>query len=882
MSDGLKRTNIKPPRVAAWLFRKIVRFHDYDFALGDLTEVYSAQVEEGGSFHAARWLWREIMMSLPRFFRTTVIWRFVMFRNYFKIAIRNFSKQKLFSFINVFGLALGMAACLVIFLWVRDELSFDRFHQKAERIYRVERFIRHQDFHDFVGLTSGMYGPTLEADYPEIEKQVRIDENRLLLKDYQNLSRTETVWFADPSLFHIFDFHLEEGDPGTALASPRTLVLTRTMALQLLGPDDAVGKTLPVQWNGEYVDFQVTGILQEIPRNSHVRFNMLASMSTYDPQRLSLWLANTLHTYILTGENVPKAQLETKFPEFVRKYMTEDLLKFLPEGTDVNKVYAVRLRPLLDIHLNPVERFEIAPQGSSSSVYLFSSIAAMILVIACINFMNLSTARAAKRAREVGIRKTVGADRRQLWGQFLGESIIAACLALILALMLVMACLPLFNTISGKAMSVATLFSSWNWLSLLIITVVTGVLAGLYPAFCLTAFKPVNVLKGTVVQGSGRTGFRRITAVIQFVISIALIIGTLTVYKQMMYVQNKSLGFDKENVLLIRAANARVRESYDVYRNALLDDPRIALVSGTSNFPGDDSYSDTMWKRGDREEKVNIHFMSADYDFVETMGMTMLSGRDLSREFATDIEDAVMINKAAAHRLGYEPEEAVGKSIFVAQTIDEYAEMNVIGVIEDYHFKSLHYEIEPLAIFYIPPFMRHIAVRILPGDVRGAVGFIQQTWKDTFPGETFQYEFLDDHLQLHYESERSMGNLFLIFSCMSVFVACLGLLGLAAFMAEEKTKEIGIRKAIGASSGSILVLLSKEFTKWVLIANIAAWPLAWFVMNKWLQNFAYKTEVGVATFVISGIVALLVALLTVSYQSMRAALANPVDSLKYE
>ena len=872
----------KPPRVAAWVFRKIVRFHDYDFALGDLTEVYSAKVEEGGAFHAARWLWREIGMSLPRFFRTTLIWRFVMFRNYFKIAFRNFSKQKLFSFINIFGLALGMAACLVIFLWVRDELSFDRFHQKAERIYRVERFIRFQDFHDYVGLTSGLYGPTIEADYPEVEKQVRIDENRLLMKDYQNLSRTETVWFADPSLFDVFDFRLEEGDPGTALESPRTLVLTREMAQQLLGTDDAVGKSLPVQWNGEYVDFQVTGILEEVPRNSHIRFSMLASMATFSPERMNLWLSNFLHTYILVGENVPKAQLEAKFPAFVRKYMTEDLLKFLPEDTDVNDVYAIRLRPLLDIHLNPVERFEIAPQGSKASVYLFSSIAALILVIACINFMNLSTARAAKRAREVGIRKTVGADRRQLWGQFLGESIIAACLALVLALLLVMVCLPLFNNISGKAMSVAMIFSSWNWMSLLVITVVTGVLAGLYPAFCLTAFKPVNVLKGAIVRGSGRSGFRRITAVIQFVISIALIIGTLTVYKQMVFVQNKALGFDKENVLLIRAANTRVRESYDVYRNALLEDPRISLVSGTSNFPGDDSYSDTMWKRGDREEKVNIHYMSADYDFVETMGMTMMSGRDLSREFTTDIETAVMINESAAQKLGYESEEAVGKSLYIAQTIDDYQELHIIGVIEDYHFKSLHYEIEPLAIFYIPQFMRHIAVRILPGDVRGAVDFIRRTWEETFPGETFQYEFLDDHLQLHYESERRMGNLFLIFSCMSIFVACLGLLGLAAFMAEEKTKEIGIRKAIGASSGSILVLLSKEFTKWILIANVAAWPLAWFVMRKWLQNFAYKTELGIAMFVISGIAALLVALLTVSYQSMRAALANPVDSLKYE
>jgi len=791
-------------------------------------------------------------------------------------------RNKLYSLINLTGLAIGLATCLMVWLWVQDELSYDRFHTNAERIYRVERRVDFRDIHGVWPITGGTYGPALVSDYPEIENYVRLHRNELSVKDHRNIFHKQQLIVADNSIFEIFDFHLERGDPKTALTQPKSMVLTRANALKFLGTEDAIGKSLTVDWRGMLADFQITGILEEIPHNSHVQFDVLASISSYPPEQLNTWFNNFLYTYVLLREGTSLEETEKKFSSFLTKHMATDYAKVLGPDTDINDVFELKLYPLLDIHLNPAQEFEVEPQGSLSSVYIFSAIAFLILIIACINFMNLSTARANKRAREVGIRKTVGAHRRQLRGQFLGESVLIAFMALILAVLLIRLFIPLFNSISSKFLSMRMLFHASNWIILVGIALAAGLLAGLYPAFYLTRFDPAKVLKGGAQSGTGKSFFRRSMAVIQFVISITLIIGTLIIFKQMDYIQKKSLGFDKENVVILPADSKQVRQNIEAFRNTLKEDSRIKSVAVSSNVPGSAMFSDTTFKRGDTDEIFPITFMNVDYEFVDTYGFEVTHGRQFSKEFSTDINGAIMLNQAAAIEIGYTPEKAVGKKLLRFISIDEFKELSIIGVMEDFHFKSLRKIIEPCLLVLDLDNFYDISVRIMPGDVRGAIGFIQQKWGEIFTGEQFEYNFLDNRIDLLYKSEGRMRSIFLIFSILSIFVACLGLFGLAAFMVEERTKEIGVRKVMGASTANILLLLCKEFAKWMLVANVIAWPVAYFVMSKWLQNFAYQTSVGLWPFILSAVLALLIALFTVSYQSIKAAIIDPVECLRYE
>jgi putative ABC transport system permease protein len=791
-------------------------------------------------------------------------------------------RNKLYSLINLIGLAIGLAACLMIWLWVQDEMSFDRFHTKAERIYRVERKFDYRDMHGQAPITAPPYGAALVNDYPEIENYVRMHRQEISFKDHRNVFHKQQLIFADNSIFEIFDFHLERGDPQNALVQPKSMVLTRANAIKYFGTEDVIGKSITVDWRGTPVDFQITGILEKVPHNSHVQFDVLASLSSYPAEQMEIWFNNYLYTYVLLGQEASVEDLKGKFASFMTKYMAADFMKIAGREVDINDVFQLKLYPLLDIHLHPAQEFEIGPQGSLTSVYIFSAIAVLILIIACINFMNLSTARANKRAREVGIRKTVGAHRRQLRGQFLGESVLLAFMALVLAVFLIRAFIPVFNVISGKSLSMVLLIQMNNGVVLVGIALAAGLLAGLYPAFFLTRFDPAKVLKGGAQSGTGKSIFRRSMAVIQFVISITLIIGTIIIFKQMEYIQNKSLGFDKENVILIPADSQQVSQNIEAFRNTLTADTRIKSFSVSSNIPGSAMFSDTAYKRPDTDDVFSLIFMETDYDFVDTYGFSVIQGRKFSREFGADTEGAIMINRAGAREIGYTPEEAVGKKLFRFTALDEFKEQTIIGVLEDFHFKSLHKVIEPCLLVLDPDNFDTISIRIMPGDVRGTLGFIQQKWAEIFPGEQFEYNFLDNRIDSLYKSEGRMRSIFMIFAILSIFVACLGLFGLATFTAEEKTKEIGVRKVMGASASNILFLLSKEFSKWVLVANVIAWPIAYFVMNKWLQNFAYQTGIGLWPFILSAVLALFIALFTVSYQSIRAALSDPVECLRYE
>ena len=802
-----------------------------------------------------------------------------MFKNYLKIAYRYFTGHKLFSFINVFGLAIGIATCTIISLWVQRELSYDRFHKNAHRIYRIERELFRDNAYSRWPITGGAYKQALIDDFPEIENAVRFWGREFSIKDHNNFTHRQGMFAVDNSIFEIFDFDLEKGDEKTALVKPRSVVLTRDNALKFLGTDDVIGKSLNFEWNGEQVDVEVTGILKEVPQNSSVQFDMLISISSYSEDRFSEWRSNYLFTYILAAENTTRIDLENKLKTFVSRRLEPHYGDLLSQGLGIHEVLKMHLFPITDIHLHPSPNWEIGAGGSMTSVYIFSTIAILILIIACINFTNLSTACANKRAKEVGLRKTVGAYKSQLRAQFIQESVLLALIALFFAIALISLFIPVYDNIFDDNLSISSLLQVKTIIMLLGATLTIGFLAGLYPAFYLTKFEAAGILKSSPMLGSGKSIFRRNMVFVQFIISITLIIGTLTVYKQMEYIQSKSLGFDKENIILIPVRSQQVEQGYESFRNELLSNSQIQSLAVSSDLPGETFYSNTNFVNKERtDDPVMTIVLMTDYDFVDTYRMDMVAGRTFSREFSSDTAGTIMLNEAAVQRFGWTPQQAVGKDLlYFRRSIGK-----IVGVTKDFNFRSLHTKVEPMALILDPDDISAISVRIQPGNIKRTIAFIQQKWENTFPGELFEFSFLDNRMNQLYENEMKMQHIFIIFSCFSIFVACLGLFGLSVFIAAERTKEIGIRKALGASIGKIILLLSKEFLIWIIIANIVAWPLAWFIMNKWLQNFAYRVNIGIWIFVLSASLALIIALVTVSYQSIKAAVANPVESLRYE
>lgn len=847
----------------------------------DFEETFSEIRQSKGGFQAKYWYWSNALKSLAGYLKLIVSWRFFMLKNHLKIVYRNFIRYKLFSFINVFGLAIGLSVCMIISLWVLRELSYDRFHEKAHRIYRIERELFRDNSYSRWPITGGLYKQALIDDFPEIENAVRFWRREFAIKDHKNNVHRQRTFAVDNSVFEIFDFRLEKGDEQTALSDPMTVVLTRQNAWRYFGSADVVGKFLTFEWDGEQVDFKVTGILEEVPEKSHIHFDMLVSLASAPEEEFAEWRSNYLYTYVLVSENTLKSDLEEKLKTFVTQRLEphyRDLL-FLNQGIGIHKVLKMHLFPIVDIHLDPSVNWEVEPGGNISSVYIFSSIAVLILVIACLNFVNLSTARANKRAKEVSLRKTVGAAKSQLRGQFIQESVILAFVSLGFAFVMSSLFIEAYNGIFAENLSLSVLLLPSNLLFLIGATFLVGVLAGLYPAFYLTRFEPAEVIKGSSFAGTGKALFRRNMVIVQFSISIFLIIGLFTVQKQMKYIQTRSLGFDKENVVILPVRSRQIAQNYHSFRNELKNNPQIVSVSASSEVPADSHYSNTNYRRLDSEEPVSLYLFFIDYDYVGTYRMDILAGRTFSRDFSTDTVGTIVLNQAAARRFGWTPEEAVGKKL-----AGPYSEgpAQVVGVIENFNYNSLRREVEPLALLLDPEYIRAISVRIQPGNFERTLSFIHEKWQNSFPGEQFEFSFLDYRINQLYASEKKMQKIFVIFSALSILVACLGLLGLVSFTSEVRTKEIGIRKALGASAASVIMLLSKEFIKWIVLANVIAWPLAWFMMNKWLQNFAYRTNIGWIVFVLAGSVTMLIATFTFIFQTIKTALAKPVDSLRYE
>ncbi|MFO7446621.1 MAG: ABC transporter permease [Ignavibacteriaceae bacterium] len=804
-----------------------------------------------------------------------------MIKNYIKIALRNLLKYKTYSFINIVGLAIGIAACITILLFIQDDLGYDKYHEKADQIYRVHTQGKLAGNELNMAVSPAPLGEAFVRDFPEVIHYTRfLPNNNMLIRYKDNVFNETRFFWADSTTFEVFTMPFVKGNPKTALNQPHTVVLTETLAKKYFGDEDPMDKVMNFEDGTPYT---VRGVIKDSPPNTHFHYDMFASVASIEAGRNPYFISSNFYTYIVLKKGASAEELQKKLPAFTDKYAGPQLHQAIGIPFDElekrGDSYGFYLTPLTDIHLHSHLDYEIEPNSDIKYVYIFSIIAVFILLIACINFMNLSTARSAMRSKEVGIRKVLGSNKAQLVKQFLIESILLAAIAIILAIMLVEFLLPSFSSIAGKELHTNYFDNPAAIPAMLLTILVVGLLAGSYPAFFLSSFQPVKVMKGKN-DGSKNSFLRSGLVVFQFAISIILFAGTFIVSDQLRYVQEKKLGFNKEHVLVIQRAWS-LETSAQAFKDGLLKNPDIISVSNSNNLPGK-LFSQTIFRTEDvaENQQFPLAVMSTDHDFTRTMGIELSTGRYFSTEYPSDTV-SVVLNENAVKYLGIK--DAVGKRIIlVGANIEQSVAYNIIGVVKDFHYESLHQEIRPLAIFYTPGQTSYLPVRLRADNIASAVSFIQSEWKKFVPGKPFEYFFLDDDFNNLYQAEHKTGQIFTSFSVLAIFIACLGLFGLAAFTAERKTKEIGIRKVLGASVSSILLLISKEFLKWLILANLIAWPIAYYFMNGWLQDFAYRIDISLWVFFISGITAIIIALVTVMLQAMKAAIADPVRSLKYE
>ena len=812
-----------------------------------------------------------------------------MLKNYLKIALRNLRKHKGYSFINIAGLTIGMAACVLILLYVQDELSYDRYHDNAEAVYRVNLKGAVGGSFIHTASSSAPMAATLVQEYPEVLNAVRfLGVGRPLVAYEEHRFYEDNVFWADSTVFDVFTFPLVQGDPRTALTEPNTVVLTEAMAQKYFGDDDPVGQTL--RFDGD-TDYTVTGVLKNLPATSHFPIDFLLSMTTVRRSTSDNWVSNSFYTYILLPAGHDPVAVEAKFPDLIKKYVAPQIEQALgqtfEEALAAGLEWAYELQPLTRIYLHSEGlESDVAPMSDAGAVYILSVIAALILLIACFNFMNLATARSANRAKEVGMRKVMGSARQQLVGQFLGESVLMAVIGGLLAFVAIQAVLPFFNNLAGKTLSLGGGGLVEVLGGLIGIALAAGLLAGIYPALVLSRFQPAAVLKGVLGAGAKSTSMRSVLVVLQFAASIVLLVGTGIVFTQLDFMLHKNLGFAQEQVVVLPIETDAGRQGFEAFRNELLAQPNVVQVAAAEDMPGRLQDINVFRPEDAPNEVVYPTWTSrVSHDFPEALEIETVAGRTFSRAFTTDESDAVVINEAAAKLMGFESSEAaVGKSLAEIGNGQDGGDIpfTIVGVVKDFHFESLHEPIKALAMTIEPEEFRNVVVRIRPEQMPETLAMLQQKWEAYEPGHPYRYHFLDADFGRAYEKDRRLGMIFGYFAALAIFIACLGLFGLASFITEQRTKEIGVRKVLGASVGGIVVLLSKEFTKLVGIAFIVAAPLAYFAMDRWLSAFAYQVDLAWWIFLGAGVTALAIAWLTVSYQSIRAALTNPVEALRYE
>ncbi len=806
-----------------------------------------------------------------------------MFSNYFKIAFRNLWRNKSLSTIHILGLSLGIATCLLIVLYIQHELSFDRYNEKADRIYRVT----------FRGLMQGgelkeanvmpPVAGTFKMNFPEIEETVRLRQvGRPRVSVGDQVFKDDEMAFADPTIFRVFTLPLIKGMPDEVLKQPNTIVITPRQAMKYFGTLDVIGKTL------NFKDFQtvftITGLVKEMPSTSHFHFDLIASMAGLDEARSDSWMTSDFFTYLLLKKGASASQLQTRMPGIVEQYVAPQLEKamgisFAEFKQKGNKLGFV-LQPITDIHLHSDLTGDFEGYGDIQYVYIFGAVAVFMLLIACINFMNLSTAGASKRAKEIGIRKVMGSLKKQLIVQFLTESFMITTLALVLAVALVYCALPAFNRLTGQDLGQSLWSNPWTLISLLLFGLLTGLLAGSYPAFYLSSFKPIAVLKGKLASGGRSSGLRSGLVVFQFFISIGLMVGTIVVWQQLSFIRHKKLGYDKDRVLVVQDTYW-LGNNQEAFRAELLRDPRVISVSRSGYLPAGPSNNNNFFIYPDDHSTSLVKTIRYDVDdqYIPTLGMKMLSGRNFSRDFGSDSTGA-LLNETAAKLLGWTG-AVEGHTISSRDNNGKVSTYRVIGVVNDFHFRSLHQAITPL-VMIAGTDNGTMIVKISGSDPAGVLNAIRNKWNDMKAESPFSYSFLDQRFEATYKSEQNIAKILALFAGLTIFVACLGLFGLATFTAERRTREIGIRKVLGADVTSIIRLLSVEFVKLVCIAFVIAAPVAWFVMNRWLQDFAYRISIPVWVFAVAAFAAIFTTLVTVSFQSVRVALLNPVKSLKAE
>lgn len=801
-----------------------------------------------------------------------------MFRNYLKIALRQALKHKSYSLINVLGLAAGITCCLLILLYVQNELAFDDFHGKRARIYRINKIV-HEEGGEVTHTAEmpGNFAPALVQDYPEVESAVRLRPwwDEMLVSYGEKKLKINHVVFTDSTFFDIFDFELVAGDRRQVLRAPLTAVITEETAQQFFGEADPIGQVLVGLFD---MPLTVTGIAKKPPMRSHIQFNILISWSTSTNSAyaerfswMNRWITQTAFTYALLAPGAEPQALAAKFPAFMQKYMARWADKYFPY-----------LQPLADVHLKaaniPLQFQMNSNAGNIQTVYVLAIIAVLVLIIACINYMNLATARAARRAAEIGLRKAVGAEQRQLIWQFLGEAFALALLALMLAAVLVELLLPAFNRLTLRALVFEPLVNPALLIGMLGVALFVGLAAGSYPAFVLSSFQPIAALKNGYTSRWQGVRSRKMLVVTQFCFSIFLIIATLVVYRQRDFMRTKNLGFEREHVVMLAIPSSTIRTQAHAFKIELLRHPNIISAAYASGGPGIGAMGFDILPEGrPLSARFAVPTVGVDFDFAKTLGLEIASGRDFNTTFSTD-SSAVLINETLARQLGWAT--PIGKRL--ALGTDNPQTLTVIGVVKDFHIRSVHQKIEPVLLYITDRRFNHLSVKLARNDLPETLQFLAATWARFETRHPFEYKFLDQTFEQYYLSEERLTQTLGVFAVLAIAIACLGLFGLAAYVAEQRTKEIGIRKVLGASLAGIVSLLSKDFVKLVLLANMLAWPIGWYAMNRWLQNFSYRIEIGWGIFALAGGLAVVIALLTVSMQAIKAALANPVEALRYE
>jgi putative ABC transport system permease protein len=802
-------------------------------------------------------------------------WTFLsgLFPSYVKLALRRMTRQKGYSLINVLALAVGLAACGLILLFVRFETSVDTYHKDVDRIFRVGLYLKSPQGVEVIGGNYPLLAPTLKEQFPQVEYAARIFggsyEPEPVVYGDQSF-KEENILTASPDLLAILGIPVLQGDPRTALERPNTVLLSERIVGKYFGDEDPLGKTVRI---GER-DCEVTGILGNPPPNTQIRHDILVSFKSVEgEEHFQGWHPGmaAVMTLIKLRPGVDAAEFEGLISDLPRKYAAEELDKMGAENRLV-------LQPLGKIYLHEFTPDRLKPSARLVYLYIFSAIALLILVLACMNFVNLATARSAGRAGEIGVRKVAGADRRQLVLQFLGESVFVAVLSLAAAVVLILLLLPLFEGLTGVALEAGALLSPGFVVSLIGLTLFIGIISGVYPAFFLSSFRPAVVLKGRHRTGMKGARLRKILVVTQFAISISLIIGTLMIFSQVNYMRSRPLGFDKEQKLVITFRTWRmIGENYETVKTELLRHPDILAATACSGVPGKGVNRTYYFPTGEQAEKGQaLRSLRADHDFFRVFDIPVVAGRGFEKGVPADTLEALVLNEQGARAFGWAtPEEAVGKTMTERR-------VPVIGIVKDFHWWGLQNPIEPMVVRVVPELFRYIAMTVNTKDLPKTLAFVKETYDRLFPGEIFESFFVDENFDLQYNTEVRMGRLFRVFTVVALFIAGLGLFGLASFTAEQRTKEIGVRKVMGASVPAIVSLLSREFTKWVLLANLMAWPVAFLFGRKWLENFATRMPMPWGLFFLSAGLAVAVSLITVSYQSVRAATADPVDSLRYE